>query len=84
MFSVVLAEHLMVQQKSEMDCDIEQKYIFVEQQGDPILEWLHDFLIPDSEYYCGSVFSIYYDTPYMHLYDEKRNSDYLKSRVRLR
>ncbi len=41
-------------------------------------------MIPDSQYYFGSISSIYYDTPTLELYYEKRNSDYLKTKVRLR
>jgi hypothetical protein len=67
-----------------MDECIEQKYIFVAQEQDGVLEWLSHCLVPDSQFYCGSIFSIYYDTPDLDLYYEKRNSDYLKAKVRLR
>lgn len=64
--------------------DIEQKYIFIAQQHDGMLSWLNHCLIPDTSFPVGRVSSIYYDTPNLDLYDEKRNSDYVKSKVRLR
>ena len=67
-----------------MNGSIEQKYIFMEQHREGILEWLLHSSIPDSQFHYGSVSSIYYDTPSLDFYDEKRNSDYLKSKVRLR
>lgn len=64
--------------------DIEQKYIFVEQEREALLERLSHCLIPDSKFFVGSVFSIYYDTPNLDLYYQKRHSDYIKSKIRLR
>ncbi len=40
--------------------------------------------IPDPDFAAGRVSSIYYDTPDWQLLGEKRNSDYLKTKVRLR
>ncbi len=64
--------------------NIEQKYIFVAQQKEMILDWLQYCYIRDPAFYFGTISSLYYDTPTLSLYDEKRNSDYLKSKVRLR
>ncbi len=63
---------------------IEQKYIFIGQQKQMILDWLDHTCIRDPSYYEGTISSIYYDTPKMDLYLEKQNSDYLKSKARLR
>ncbi len=63
---------------------IEQKYIFIGQQKQMILDWLDHTCIRDPLFYSGTVSSIYYDSPRMNLYMEKRNSDFLKTKVRLR
>jgi hypothetical protein len=39
---------------------------------------------PDAQYPAASVFTIYYDTPNLDLLSEKINSDFLKTKVRLR
>ena len=62
----------------------EQKYVFINQHQDMLLEWLEHCCIPDPAYHTGTVSSIYYDTPALSLYDEKRNGDFLKCKVRLR
>lgn len=67
-----------------MDTSIEQKYIFPEKVSPILLEWLRYCCVPDPKFSAGSISSIYYDTPTYALYDEKRNSDYLKFKVRLR
>ena len=63
---------------------IEQKYLFPIAQKDIILSWLESFCLRDPDFSYGQVCSIYYDTPSFHLAQEKRNSDYLKTKVRLR
>lgn len=63
---------------------IEQKYAFSMGVEYKIRHWLDTFLQPDAEYDRGVISSIYYDTPGLDLYDEKRNSDYLKTKIRLR
>jgi hypothetical protein len=81
----VLAEMVDLEGAKQETCkDIEQKYIFLEPEKDGILDWLSSCMVPEQKYYSGYVFSIYYDTPYLDLYYEKRHSDYLKSKVRLR
>ncbi|MGV7223723.1 MAG: VTC domain-containing protein [Nitrospinales bacterium] len=62
----------------------EQKYNFITQQQQMLLDWLEYCYIQDPNYHFSSVSSIYYDTPTLDLYWEKRNGDYLKSKVRLR
>ena len=64
--------------------DIEQKYIFLTHHQKGLLEWLRFSFNSDSEFPTGPVSTIYYDTPQMDLYYEKRNSNYLKSKIRLR
>lgn len=49
-----------------------------------LADWFKHFFIRDPRYYKGSVNSIYFDTPAFDLYYEKRNSDYLKYKLRLR
>jgi VTC domain len=39
---------------------------------------------PDAHYPAATVFTVYYDTPGLELLSEKINSDYLKTKVRLR
>jgi hypothetical protein len=62
----------------------EQKYIFMGQQKEMILDWLEYCYVRDPVFDFGTISSIYYDTPALSSYYEKRNSDYLKSKVRLR
>ncbi|MCB0165118.1 MAG: VTC domain-containing protein [Anaerolineae bacterium] len=62
----------------------ETKYIFIAHQKNMILDWLEYCCIRDPQFYFGSISSIYYDTPGLHLYEEKLNSDYVKSKIRLR
>ena len=63
---------------------IEQKYILIAQQGLVIQDWLEHVCVHDPKYYLGTVSSIYYDTPTLYHYFEKRNSDYIKCKIRLR
>jgi hypothetical protein len=63
---------------------IEQKYVFVNPLKGFLQDWLDHCCVRDSNFYIGTVSSIYFDTPGMDLYYEKRNSDYLKLKIRLR
>jgi hypothetical protein len=63
---------------------IEEKYVFLNQQKGSIQAWLEHSCSADPAYDVGVVSSIYYDTPSLALYEEKRNGDYLKCKVRLR
>lgn len=62
----------------------EQKYLFIGQQKEMILDWLKHCYTRDPAFDIGTISTIYYDTPALSSYYEKRNSDYLKSKVRLR
>ena len=64
--------------------NLEQKYVFVEGHKLLLQEWLERTMTKDPLYHEGTVASIYFDTPRFDLYGEKRNSDYVKSKLRLR
>ncbi|MCP4609827.1 MAG: VTC domain-containing protein [Planctomycetes bacterium] len=70
--------------KDSLQSSIEQKYVFVNQEKDMILEWLEYCYIRDPDFPFGPISSVYYDTPGLYFYQEKRNSDYLKTKIRLR
>lgn len=63
---------------------IEQKYNFSMGMKDWLKEWLEYSCLPDPEHPVGVIQSIYFDTPDLKHYAEKVNSDYRKSKVRLR
>jgi hypothetical protein len=63
---------------------VEQKYVFSGMYGDLLNSWLTTHCDLDPEFPLGTVSSLYYDTPTLQFYEEKRNSDYLKTKVRLR
>jgi hypothetical protein len=69
---------------TESSGTIEQKYTFPKLAHQPVLAWLRHVYVPHPLYYEGRVCSIYYDSPLFDHYDEKRNSDFLKTKVRLR
>lgn len=62
----------------------EQKYVFQGPHKSAIQDWIESFFIPDPFFHFGAISTLYYDTPGFELYWEKCNSDYLKSKVRLR
>ena len=63
---------------------LERKFTFVASHRGQILPWLEHCCVPDPSYDAGPVSSIYFDTPSLRLYDEKRNGDFVKCKVRLR
>lgn len=63
---------------------IEQKYNFPLSLKGLLHAWLDYACVPDPEHPAGTIHSIYYDTPDLRHYQEKVNSDYQKSKVRLR
>ena len=63
---------------------IEQKYNFALSLKGFLRDWLEYSCIPDPEHPIGTIHSIYFDTPDLRHYFEKVNSDYQKSKVRLR
>lgn len=62
----------------------EHKFLFSRCNHAFILSFLKNSLAPDPAFNCGRVSSIYYDTPTLDLYHEKRASTFLKTKVRLR
>jgi hypothetical protein len=66
------------------DTSVEQKYVFAGMYADLLHSWLTSHCDLDPEFPLGTISSLYYDTPTLQLYEEKRNSDYLKTKVRLR
>jgi hypothetical protein len=69
---------------SESSGSFEQKYTFVNLSHQPILAWLRHVYVPHPLYHEGFICSIYYDSPLFDHYEEKRNSEFLKTKVRLR
>jgi len=66
------------------DQTAEAKYTFFLGETDVLLYALNHLCIPDPNYSRGRIASIYYDTVDRHFLQEKVNSDYLKTKVRLR
>jgi hypothetical protein len=66
------------------DSTIEQKFLFQPAAKDLLLDWLEFRFVRDPEHYHGPIISLYYDTPALRFFDEVRNGDYLKTKVRLR
>ncbi len=62
----------------------EIKFVVGNERAHVVREWLKQACTYDSEFPCGTVSSIYYDTRNWRFLDEKLNSDYLKSKVRVR
>jgi hypothetical protein len=62
----------------------EQKFLFTPYHLAFVREHLARVLRPDPSYDEGQITSIYYDTPNLDFYWEKRASEYLKTKVRLR
>lgn len=62
----------------------EQKYRFPALQQALILDWVASQCLRDRRYVAGLVSSLYYDTSDFGLYQEKRQSSYLKTKLRLR
>ena len=64
--------------------DYELKFVGERASSQPVRCWLQKVCKPDPSFAEGVVFTIYYDTPMLECLDEKRNSDYLKTKIRLR
>jgi hypothetical protein len=62
----------------------ETKFVFSNSRAHLIIQWLGYRCLPDPEFPVGIVSSIYYDTRDWHFLREKINSDYLKTKVRVR
>ena len=62
----------------------ESKFVAERWRAEPARRWLQVICRPDPAFPKGTVFTIYYDTPTLDCLREKQNSDYLKTKVRLR
>jgi hypothetical protein len=62
----------------------ELKFTVPIQCASSVLDWMRRVCVPDPAYPRGIVSSIYYDTPAGAYLFEKLNSDYLKTKIRLR
>jgi hypothetical protein len=62
----------------------EHKFLFARCNHARVIGMLGYWLAPDPEFRAGRITSIYYDTPTLDLYHEKRASTFLKTKVRLR
>jgi len=62
----------------------ETKFVFNNINSHLIIEWLTSRCRPDPEFPVGIVSSIYYDTRDWQFLREKINSDYLKTKIRVR
>ena len=63
---------------------IEQKYLFPVGYSDVIRAWLEHACAPDPLYPSSIVLSIYYDTPQLFHFNESRNGEFLREKIRLR
>jgi hypothetical protein len=64
--------------------DWELKYLLPPSAAPSALSWLQAVCIPDRRHPRNIVMSVYYDTPGLQALNEKINSDYQKSKVRVR
>jgi hypothetical protein len=62
----------------------ELKFVFPNSRSRLLREWLDVRCRPDPQFAAGRIVSIYFDAAGGRLLDEKINSDYLKTKVRLR
>ena len=62
----------------------ESKFVAERWRAEPARRWLEVICRPDPTFPVGTVSTIYYDTPGLDCLQEKQNSDYLKTKVRLR
>ncbi len=62
----------------------EHKFVLARADMPFVLSYLRHVLVPDAGHSKDQISSIYYDTPTLDLYDEKRASYYLKHKIRVR
>ncbi len=70
--------------EQDVGSEHETKFVFDARRAPHVVARLRARCVPDPVYPAGIVSSIYYDTPSWHSFDEKRNSDLLKTKVRAR
>lgn len=66
------------------DSDVEIKYLFPATATRPVLDWLRACCQPDPLYPEALVSSIYFDTLTLTHWREKANSDFFKTKLRIR
>ena len=66
------------------DLGSETKFVISNLRIEPVLRWLEHTCLPDPSFPLGVISSIYYDTRDWDFMREKINSDYLKTKIRLR
>lgn len=69
---------------TDVEPSFEHKFLFARCHRPVVETFLRYSLRPDPAFRQGRISSIYYDTPTLDLYHEKRASTYLKSKVRVR
>ena len=74
----------MINSICESNADHETKFVFENNRAPILIKWLKLRCIPDPNFPTGRVSSIYYDTLNWQFLDEKMNSDYLKTKIRIR
>ena len=74
----------MVDEKYSPGAEHEIKYVFDNNCASTLIEWLRLRCEPDPLFESGIISSIYYDTGDWRFLNEKINSDYLKTKVRIR
>jgi len=74
----------MTQFSHEQIGEHETKFVLPNTRARGVIAWLTKRCQPDPQYATGQVSSIYYDTRDWAYLDEKINSDYLKTKVRVR
>lgn len=74
----------MENKKPDPGAEYELKYVFNNYYASMLIEWLRLRCEPDPLFESGIVSSIYYDTADWRFIKEKINSDYLKTKVRIR
>jgi SPX domain protein involved in polyphosphate accumulation len=62
----------------------EIKFVFSNSAAHLFIQWLRSRCFPDPVFPASIVSSIYYDTPSLRSLQEKINSDYIKTKIRLR
>jgi len=64
--------------------EFELKHVFNNSQQQGIIEFVKSRCIPDPKYQAAKINSIYFDSLDLHSLDEKLNSDFYKTKYRLR
>ena len=71
-------------ESNQASTEHETKFVLDNHRAQVLIQWLKHRCTPDPQYPQGIVNSIYFDTPDWQFLGEKINSDFLKTKVRLR